>query len=282
MKRLLVLCAALAISSSLYACDKSPAKSLSSPTQVTSSNSKAPVHGVIGGIGCLPPPRQRGAAVERLRLSPAVESEKLIAWVIPEYPGLAGGSPKQGRIVVKALITKDGSVQQLTPIRGDAELLDPAMKAIRLWKYSPYPFNGIPMEVETTIAMSFQVDCWSGRVSIQRRTLDAESRTFPRPCARRHKVVSAGQTGTPLMDLGPGMPDTVPYTGAVVRIFGLQDEDGNLSSIRVVDSPDPALAKLALNKVRILAARHRRSPIQVAMGTHKPVVESTYIIEFRK
>jgi TonB family protein len=275
MKRLLVLCAALAISASLYACDRSPAKSLSSPTQVT-TNSKAPVHGVIGGIGCLPPPRQRGAALERLRLSPAVESTKLIAWVIPDYPGLAGPSPKQGRVVVKALITKDGSVQQLTSIQGDAELLDPAMKAIRLWKYSPYPFNGSPMEVETTIAMSFQVDCWSGRVSIQRGTLDAETRTFARPCERPDTRISAGQTGIPEYGTASGIPDSLPYTGAIVRIYASQDQDGNLSSVEVIDSPDPLLTKLAFEHAEALAHKHRRSPLEVVLGSEKPPVSSTY------
>ena len=58
-------------------------------------------------------------------------------------------------MVLQALIGKDGSVQNLHVVSGHPMLTGAAMDAVKQWLYKPYYLNGEPVEVETTINVSF-------------------------------------------------------------------------------------------------------------------------------
>jgi protein TonB len=85
----------------------------------------------------------------------SVEAASLIHRVVPQYPEIARLTHVSGTIVLRAIIGKDGTVQELSYVSGPALLIKPAMDAVRQWSYRPTLLNGKPVEVETTIDVVF-------------------------------------------------------------------------------------------------------------------------------
>jgi outer membrane biosynthesis protein TonB len=78
----------------------------------------------------------------------------LIAWSNPTLPPDAppGVDP---RVVLDAVIGKDGSILQLEPRSSDPILVQAALETVRHWKYRPTTLNGIPVEVATQVEVHF-------------------------------------------------------------------------------------------------------------------------------
>ena len=118
--------------------------------------------GVIGGIigssssisavPALPKP-----PAQRVRVSQGVINGLLVNRVEPAYPVLAQQARIQGVVVLAAIIGKDGSVQHLQVTSGHPLLAPAAIAAVKQWRYKPYVLNGEPVEVETTIVVTFHV-----------------------------------------------------------------------------------------------------------------------------
>jgi protein TonB len=85
----------------------------------------------------------------------SVEAASLIHRVVPQYPEIARLTHVSGTIVLRAIIGKDGTVQELSYVSGPALLIKPAMDAVRQWSYRPTLLNGEPVEVQTTIDVVF-------------------------------------------------------------------------------------------------------------------------------
>ena len=81
----------------------------------------------------------------------------LISKVQPTYPPLARQARVQGTVVLRALIAKDGSMEDLTVVSGHPMLVQAALDAVKQWRYKPYLVDGKPVEVETTINVNFQL-----------------------------------------------------------------------------------------------------------------------------
>ena len=79
----------------------------------------------------------------------------LIRQVKPNYPPLARQARIQGTVVLQAVISKDGSIENLHLVSGHPMLAPAAIDAVKQWKYKPYFLNGEPVEVETTINVNF-------------------------------------------------------------------------------------------------------------------------------
>ncbi len=58
---------------------------------------------------------------------------------------------------MKAVISKDGRIQNLTLISGHPLLVQSAMDAVRQWTYKPTVLNGNPVEVDTEIDVTFRL-----------------------------------------------------------------------------------------------------------------------------
>jgi protein TonB len=63
----------------------------------------------------------------------------------------------QGDVVLTAIIEKDGSVQHLQVVSGHALRIPAAIAAVMQWRYKPYVLNEQPLEVDTTITVTFDV-----------------------------------------------------------------------------------------------------------------------------
>jgi len=92
---------------------------------------------------------------KRIRLGGIVEDAKLIVRIQPVYPVLAVQTRTQGNVILHAIIGKEGDVSELQVISGHPLLVEAALGAVRQWRYSPTLLNGFPVEVETTITVSF-------------------------------------------------------------------------------------------------------------------------------
>jgi protein TonB len=75
--------------------------------------------------------------------------------VQPIYPALGVQAHIQGNVVLHAIIAMDGRVVELQVISGHPLLVKAAMDAVSQWRYQPTLLNGQPVEVETTITVSF-------------------------------------------------------------------------------------------------------------------------------
>jgi protein TonB len=57
--------------------------------------------------------------------------------------------------MLHATISKAGDITNLRVICGPQMLQDASIKAVQQWKYRPYTVHGEPVEVETTIRVTF-------------------------------------------------------------------------------------------------------------------------------
>jgi TonB family protein len=73
----------------------------------------------------------------------------------PVYPEQAKKDRLQGKVVLAAIIAKDGTVANLRVVSGPSPLERSALDAVRQWRYKPYLLNGNPIEVNTTIQVLF-------------------------------------------------------------------------------------------------------------------------------
>jgi TonB family protein len=71
------------------------------------------------------------------------------------YPSIAGAARISGTVVLHALISETGTVEELQVISGPAMLQQAALDAVKTWRYRPYLLNNEPVEVETTVNVIF-------------------------------------------------------------------------------------------------------------------------------
>ena len=81
----------------------------------------------------------------------------LIRRVQPSYPPLARSARIQGTVVLQAIISKDGSIENLRLLSGHPMLAPAAIEAVKQWRYRPYVLNNEPVEVETQITVNFSL-----------------------------------------------------------------------------------------------------------------------------
>jgi protein TonB len=89
-----------------------------------------------------------------LRVSHISEGN-LIRKVLPVYPQLARSARIQGAVVLQAVISKEGVIENLRVVTGHPMLVPAAIDAVRQWRYRPYVLNNEPVEVETQITVNF-------------------------------------------------------------------------------------------------------------------------------
>jgi protein TonB len=125
-------------------------------------NNAGATGGVFGGIpgqgmvsGPMAPPPPKPTAPTRVKQGGNVTAASIITQTRPLYPPLARQARIQGNVVLHAIIDKDGKVAQLEVISGHPLLVQSALDAVRQWRYKPTTLNGDPVEVDTTITVTF-------------------------------------------------------------------------------------------------------------------------------
>lgn len=115
-----------------------------------------PGYAVPGSIGNAPPPLPAAPkpASKPLLVSHMMEGN-LIYQVQPKYPALARSARVQGAVVMRAIISRAGTIENLQVLSGHPLLNASAIEAVRQWRYRPYILNGDPVEVETQVTVNF-------------------------------------------------------------------------------------------------------------------------------
>jgi protein TonB len=60
-------------------------------------------------------------------------------------------------VILHAIISKQGTIENLRVVAGPQMLQSAATDAVSSWRYKPYILDGEPTEVETTITVNFNL-----------------------------------------------------------------------------------------------------------------------------
>jgi protein TonB len=125
--------------------------------------------GVLGGIissgnvnPTLPPPppppvekKKDPGPPKRITIGGNVQQAKLVRQPKPVYPPLAKQARISGVVHLAAVISANGTIQDLKVISGHPLLIPAALEAVKQWVYQPTLLNGEPVEVQTQIDVNF-------------------------------------------------------------------------------------------------------------------------------
>lgn len=149
-----------------------------------------------------------------------------------KYPRLARQARVQGTVVLHATIGKDGKVTNLTVVSGDPLLSKAAMDAVRQWQYQPTLLDGKPIEVETTVSITFTLDEKATQTQ-------ASSSQQPSPSQPQFAPSSQTQSTTTQASQGQSQPQTLTQSLSTL-VFPTE----------FIDAADQAKEKLLGLKIR--------------------------------
>jgi len=110
----------------------------------TGTQAPAPAQGAIASVG------------DRVQLSPQT-SQNVTVSVPPNYPLLARQMKVQGAVILQALISREGSIQELQIVSGPGILATAAREAVKQWRFKPYYQSGQPVETQARITVNFTI-----------------------------------------------------------------------------------------------------------------------------
>jgi len=95
------------------------------------------------------------SAPSRIRVGENVQTANLIRKTAPQYPDMARSTGITGDVRLSITIGRDGTIQNVQLISGPPLLVQAALEAVETWLYKPTLLNGSPVEVITTVTVSF-------------------------------------------------------------------------------------------------------------------------------
>lgn len=108
------------------------------------------------GLNAIVPPPPPTPSAHPPRVSRMMEGN-LIYRVQPQYPALARQARVQGIVVLRAMISREGKIENLQAVGGPLLLVKSAIDAVLQWRYRPYYLNNEPVEVETQVTVNFML-----------------------------------------------------------------------------------------------------------------------------
>ncbi|MBV9183134.1 MAG: TonB family protein [Acidobacteria bacterium] len=92
-----------------------------------------------------------------VRISQGLSGGKLERRVNPIYPPEAARRRIEGRVLLEAQVSEEGTVRVLKVIEGDQMLIRAATEAVTQWHFEPFRLNGQPIERTTDITLIFKL-----------------------------------------------------------------------------------------------------------------------------
>ncbi len=109
------------------------------------------VGGVVGGTG-------PGTGDEPLRVGGEVKAPVLLQKIEPGYPEAARKARMEGVVILEAIITTSGSVEDVKVLKSVNPLLDASgVRAVQQWRYRPATLNGRAVRVYLTVTVTFNL-----------------------------------------------------------------------------------------------------------------------------
>lgn len=96
------------------------------------------------------------STADHVQLSPQTAQSVTVS-VPPDYPLLARQMKVQGSVKLQALISRDGTIQELQILSGPSILAAAAREAVKQWHFKPYIQNGQPVETQARITVNFTI-----------------------------------------------------------------------------------------------------------------------------
>jgi protein TonB len=93
---------------------------------------------------------------DHVQLSPQT-AQSVSVPVPPNYPMLARQMKVQGAVILQALISREGTIQELQVLNGPGILATAAREAVKQWRFKPYYLNGQPVETQARITVNFTI-----------------------------------------------------------------------------------------------------------------------------
>jgi protein TonB len=121
----------------------------------TCQSNCAPPIGVPNGTGTRPV-LQAGSPHGPVVISHP-DPAQILRQVQPIYPPIAKAAGIEGTVVLRAMISRSGDVENLETISGHPVLARAAIQAVQRWKFRPYFLNGTAVEVQTQITVNFHL-----------------------------------------------------------------------------------------------------------------------------
>lgn len=87
-------------------------------------------------------------------------SAQVMSRVNPAYPLLAKQMKVQGAVVLEALISRTGSIQDIQVLSGPAILSEAARQAVKQWHFKPYYQGGQAVETQARITVNFTISTY--------------------------------------------------------------------------------------------------------------------------
>jgi len=103
------------------------------------------------------PPEIKPQPKPRPVVSEGVQAARLVYRVEPKYPPLPRSAGIEGKVVLRAIIAKDGTIKSLEVVSGHPMFIEAAREAIGQWRYQATLLSGVPVEVETQITVVFSM-----------------------------------------------------------------------------------------------------------------------------
>jgi len=195
-----------------------------------------------------------GLAAPRVRVSEAVMRSFRIVKVDPIYPPSAIQEALQGQVTLDVLIDKSGDVAKISVMSSHPVFAQPAIDAVKQWRYTPYLLNGEPVDVQTIVRMNFTLPPErdsEGTVADAPLIADA-ALTAPGASRPLRVRVSSGVAGKLLLakvaPLYPNDAREARIQGTVILKVNI-DPEGNVYNAELI-SGHPLLAPAAIEAVK--------------------------------
>lgn len=103
-----------------------------------------------------PPPPPSPVPSKPIRVGGEIREPRIVKMVPPVYPKLASLARVGGFVVIEAVVTPEGTVEEIRVVSGHPLLVDAAIRAVKLWRYEPTYLNGVPISIELTAKVEFR------------------------------------------------------------------------------------------------------------------------------
>jgi len=98
------------------------------------------------------------ATIRPVNVSSGVMAANVLSAPQPAYPRIAKLAHMQGEVVMQAIVSPEGTIEDVRVIKGHRLLRGAATNAVRTWRYRPYMIGGRPVEVATTVSVDFKLE----------------------------------------------------------------------------------------------------------------------------
>lgn len=169
---------------------------------------------------------------------PHTQVPEKIRDVKPVYPAEALKNRVQGVVLLGVETTEQGAVRLAEVISGHPSLNEAALTAVRQWVFKPYIVNGEAKAVAFTVTVVFRLVEESGDKGGDPDAIERLQSGDKRPQKIKH--------------VNPVYPEEAKekkIEGTVI-LEAVVDEEGKVSSLKTISSPDPLLTEAAAKAVK--------------------------------